>query len=237
MYTRYRLALTQNCGHEANAQLKELQELESESWNDRNVTTFRERLRDLRSVENKDRKPAEQLPDVHVPDFAKVPDHPDQQSAGSRSGPDPKIRSENHRWLRIMDTFATGIYNIKLDGERVFFESLPLELQEDVKVALIDDGVQFGHDSLQDKVKDGWSFDSGYDSVELPGARRPFYESTTGHGTLMANMICRVCPNAKIFACRLNVFSEEGEKSRFSAKSAADVRLQVYSFYSLEVEY
>ena len=130
-----------------------------------------------------------------------------------------------------MDTFATGVYNVKLDGKPDVFESYP-DLKAEVRVALIDDGVQFGHDSLQDKVQDGCSFDDGYDSIELPGARRPYYESTTGHGTLMANMICRVCPNAKIFACRLNVFPGENGKSHFSAKSAADVRLSVYSLYS-----
>ena len=80
-----------------------------------------------------------------------------------------------------MDTFATGIYNMKLDDKSDFFASLHPELQTEVRVALIDDGVQFGHDSLQDKVVLGCSFDDGYDlglddrSMNLPQVTEPLW--------------------------------------------------------------
>ncbi|KIW98644.1 uncharacterized protein Z519_00305 [Cladophialophora bantiana CBS 173.52] len=203
-------------------QLHQTQELESESWTDMNIATFRKRLRDLRNAQNGARKPGDKLPQIRVPDPIKAIDGPAQRPAGSHPKTDFKVQRETHKWLHIMDTFADGIYKIKPDRDVEFFEYLPPELQSDVKVALIDDGVQFTHESLQEKIDDGWSFDDGYDGVDLPGARRPFHESSTGHGTLMANMICRICPNAKIFVCRLNVYPGDGTKSHFSAKSAAD---------------
>ncbi|KIW80117.1 hypothetical protein Z517_06732 [Fonsecaea pedrosoi CBS 271.37] len=203
-------------------QIHQTQELESESWTDTNIATFRKRLRDLRSAQNSSRKASDKLPQIRVPDPIKAIDGPAQRPTGLHPKTDPKVQRETHKWLHIMDTFADGVYRIKPDRDVDFFNSLPPELKADVRVALIDDGVQFGHESLQEKIQDGWSFDDGYDGVDLPGARRPFHESSTGHGTLMANMICRICPNAKIFVCRLNVYPGDGTKSLFSAKSAAD---------------
>ncbi|OAP61844.1 hypothetical protein AYL99_04047 [Fonsecaea erecta] len=203
-------------------QLHQTQELESESWTDMNIATFRKRLRELRDAQNANRLPGDKLPKIRVGEPIKAMDGPAQRPSGLHRKTDPKVQRETHKWLTIMDTFADEIYKIKPDRDVEFFESLPAELRQDVRVALIDDGVQFGHESLQDKIQDGWSFDDGYDGVDLPGARRPFHESSTGHGTLMANMICRICPNAKIFVCRLNVYPGDGTKAQFSAKSAAD---------------
>ncbi|KAI5864682.1 peptidase S8/S53 domain-containing protein [Durotheca rogersii] len=122
-----------------------------------------------------------------------------------------------------MNTFADSIEALNPEDDKEFFASLPDELKKDVSVALIDDGVQFGHEPPQGKIKDSWSFDDGYDGADLPGARKPFHESQTGHGTLMASMICRVCPGAKIFSCRLKVIPGDGLKFYFTPESAAEL--------------
>jgi hypothetical protein len=56
------------------------------------------------------------------------------------------------------------------------------------------------------------------------GASEPFHRSSTGHGTWMAYMMSRICPNVKLFVCKLDVLRHEsGRKANFTARSAADV--------------
>ena len=147
----------------------------------------------------------------------------ERSQASGAGGTDPKVQQRSHKWLRIMDTFAEGINRIVPDEDQEFFNSLPEELRKNVKVALIDDGVNIWQKSITERIKDGWSFDTGYDESDPPEAMRPFHESATGHGTLMANMICRVCPRAEIFVYRMNVYSGDDSRSHFTPQSAADV--------------
>ncbi|KAK4163264.1 hypothetical protein QBC43DRAFT_319804 [Cladorrhinum sp. PSN259] len=132
---------------------------------------------------------------------------------------------DTHRWLSVMDTFAQGIQMLKApsgfpDGY-LTHDSLPPELSKEVRVALIDDGADFMHRAIKNILDNGRSFDSGFEDFDGIGGPGPFHGSTTGHGTLMAYMIGRVCPKVKIFVCKLDVV-RDGPKASFTAKSAAD---------------
>ncbi|EKJ73006.1 hypothetical protein FPSE_06794 [Fusarium pseudograminearum CS3096] len=139
-----------------------------------------------------------------------------------------RARIDPYQWLSVMDRFADGIASLEpLEcfpvDEYLNHPSLPVELRKDVKVALIDDDVNFMHKSLAENMDGGKSFDREYDDGYRPGPREPFHGSATGHGTCMAYMIRRVCPRVKIFGCRLNVLRGNVDgKASFTAKSAAD---------------
>lgn len=129
---------------------------------------------------------------------------------------------KTHLWLDMMDKFATGVQSLKFD-KYLENPTLPPELKKDVKICLIDDGVDSSHKSITEcMAQDGRSF-AHYRQHEFRGMSRPYYESTTNHGTLMANMICRVFPNAKITSYRLNTQVGDEDKVHFTAQSAAEV--------------
>ncbi|PTB65121.1 hypothetical protein BBK36DRAFT_20935 [Trichoderma citrinoviride] len=128
-----------------------------------------------------------------------------------------RYRRRRHDWLDVMDKFAAGIDLI--DMERTHPPDI---FGEDVRVALIDDGVEITNKKLTDRIYNGWTCDTGYEGDGLEGIPRPYTSSETQHGTFMASTICRICPRAKIFVFRLDVVSTPGERAHFTAKSAAD---------------
>lgn len=134
-----------------------------------------------------------------------------------------------------MDSFAQGIRTLppppvssslpplRSLEDCLTLKELPSELKKEVRVALIDDGADLMYKPISNILeKKGRSFDMAYDDPDRSGAPRPFHGSTTGHGTCMAYMIGRVCPNVKIFVIKLDVV-RDGPKAGFTAKSAADV--------------
>jgi hypothetical protein len=93
-------------------------------------------------------------------------------------------------------------------------------LESDVVVALIDDGVDRFNTPLEaNRVLNGKSFDFH------DGMVRPSYSSAKGHGTVMASMILRVCPMAKIYPIRLKTYDDrvEGKNMTIDAGYAARV--------------
>lgn len=149
-------------------------------------------------------------------------------------GPEKAEASEKidpNQWLKIMDAFADGIQSLKAQppGCNGNFEDNNYDkgLKDDVRVALIDDGVDFMDRSLLSSLLDGKCFPDGLNEHEVIGAPDPpFHGSTTGHGTFMASMIRRICPAVKIFVCKIDMI--QGQKANFTAKSAADVSLTCY---------
>ncbi|CAF3645222.1 unnamed protein product [Fusarium graminearum] len=151
------------------------------------------------------------------------------EGQGPTEKPEQRAKIDSYQWLSVMDRFADGIASLEplecFQGEDDYLKhpSLPDEMRKDVKVALIDDGVNFMHKSLAENMYGGKSFDREYDDGYRPGPREPFHGSATGHGTCMAYMIRRVCPRVKMFGCRLNVLRGNVDgKASFTAKSAAD---------------
>ena len=117
----------------------------------------------------------------------------------------PKPPAEEHRWLQCMDRFAEFIGNV----------SRRASVGEAPTIALIDDGVNHLHDpALPQRISGGRSF-SGNDDHNM--LTQSHCVSDTGHGTLMASLICRVCPTAKLFVIKL----EQSEMKHIDAQSAA----------------
>ncbi len=201
--------------------------LDSSQRTARNSAEFKERLQEGRTGDKDIAKVGSIL--VH---HDKPGDQIRSKTKGHLQAKDTEGRAQidTHRWLNIMDRFADGIFALNppagFPPDYLTNPTLPPELRKDVKVALIDDGVNLTHKAIANKIENGRSFDSVYDDPDLRGAPEPFHGSTTGHGTCMAYMIGRVCPNVKIFVCKLNVIRRGGgEKANFTAKSAADASL------------
>ncbi|KAK4220513.1 hypothetical protein QBC38DRAFT_550635 [Podospora fimiseda] len=127
----------------------------------------------------------------------------------------------DHQWLKIMDHFASGIFSIH-PGHTI--KCLPSALERDVRICLIDNGVDAEHKSISERIdaNAGRSLGIYPEEEEYRAMTPPFYDSTTNHGTLMANMIVRVCPFAKIVSYRLDTRPGEDDRLHFTAKSAAD---------------
>ncbi|KAI1359648.1 peptidase S8/S53 domain-containing protein [Xylaria arbuscula] len=70
---------------------------------------------------------------------------------------------------------------------------------EESKVAIIDDGVDAAHGSLSRNIADGKSFSKGHG-----GLYSSYYKSTRGHGTIMATLIRKVCPDARLYVAKLD---------------------------------
>ena len=103
-----------------------------------------------------------------------------------------------------------------------FIKRLPKDIvpERDVKVAVIDDGVDKLLGGFGDSITDGVSFYSPPGRFDT----RPHYFSSNGHGTLMAKLIRRICPRAKLFIARL----DQGTTSRQpTAESAIKVRFRL----------
>jgi len=124
---------------------------------------------------------------------------------------------QRYEWLKVMDNFAAGVRWINLEGDE-----LPGH-QSDVRVALIDDGVEITDEKVANRIYGGWTCESGYKDDGLQGIPRSHTSSETEHGTYMATTIVRVCPKAQIYVFRLDAQQAADGRTHFTAKSAADV--------------
>ncbi len=126
----------------------------------------------------------------------------------------------SHKWLNCMDKFADEFQNVQVpntDQEA---------LRKEITVALIDDGVNIDIPTIAGKVIGGATFDRGYPDENGPS---PYFVSSAGHGTVMADMICRICPMAKLCVFKLethlsgDILAEGQGHNQIVAKSAAQV--------------
>jgi hypothetical protein len=88
-----------------------------------------------------------------------------------------------------------------------------------VKVALIDDGVDANHLHLRENIKGGVTYCTS--SRGKRNVTNSYYASSTGHGTLMAALICFVCPDVQLYVAKLD--DQQASDGSFTARSAADV--------------
>jgi hypothetical protein len=109
-----------------------------------------------------------------------------------------------------MDDFADFIQNVES----------PITAVEPITIALIDDGVDINEQSLHAKIIGGRSF-CQRDSFQ--NLSKPYYVTSGGHGTVMASLICRVCPMAQLYVVKLDEHMSENMKRQITAKSAAKV--------------
>lgn len=87
-------------------------------------------------------------------------------------------------------------------------------VERDVTIALIDDGVDKFDIGRSSQILQGKSFDFHDDRLNPP------YLSAKGHGTVMASIILRVCPMAKIYPIRLKTSSDASGNSTIDRYAA-----------------
>lgn len=92
-------------------------------------------------------------------------------------------------------------------------------IEDDVAVALIDDGVDALDEYLAGRIVDGKTFDYH------DGGIGQSYTSAQGHGTEMAKLILRMCPMAKIYPIRLKTYTTTTGESSIDLESAALVSI------------
>lgn len=120
----------------------------------------------------------------------------------------------SHEWLKCMEKFATninpfwsktrdrfqeqaGVTDPGIGEERIPRSATVTGLENDIVVALIDDGVALVDHYFAGRVLEGKTFDYSESGVGQ------YYNSAHGHGTEMARFILRVCPMAKIYPSKL----------------------------------
>lgn len=129
-----------------------------------------------------------------------------------------------HQWLKSTAKFAGLMNDFWKSTVEEFLESkqnqaTPERVEDDVVVALIDDGVDMFDTALSNQILEGKSFDFHDEKV------RPPFSSAKGHGTVMASMILRVCPMAKVYPIRLKTYDNANGKNNIDANYAAQVRI------------
>ncbi|KAH7120547.1 hypothetical protein EDB81DRAFT_952433 [Dactylonectria macrodidyma] len=148
----------------------------------------------------------------------------DQRKATSRDAPlttsAPVKGVNSHRWLDSTSRFASEMMPFWESTLKDFKESrkgqgTPERVEDDVVIALIDDGIDTFDSSLSNHVLEGKSFDYH------DGKVRPPFSSARGHGTVMASMILRICPMAKVYPIRLRTYDGPDGKNQIDRKYAA----------------
>lgn len=90
-----------------------------------------------------------------------------------------------------------------------------------VKIAIIDDGINTALDIFNNRIHGGESF---HKLSELSGRRGSYYVPSGMHGSLMAQLICEVCPNVRLYIGQLEALPGQDGRRTFTAESAAEVR-------------
>ncbi|KAI1318151.1 hypothetical protein F5Y16DRAFT_135965 [Xylariaceae sp. FL0255] len=206
--------------------LHQTKNLESREWTNARLDNFEKRLNRNRNALSSQQEgiPVGEQSSIRV-HRPKGP--PTVRSYQTAERPNQERNKEevpvrDHQWLGCMDQFATEIFAIKPEECMESVENLPAVLKQNVRICLIDDGVDIEHLSIAHIIQsDGKAFGS-YNNDEYRGMMQPFYRSDTNHGTLMASMIARVSPFASITSYRLDTRPGEDQKVHFTVKSAAD---------------
>jgi hypothetical protein len=112
-----------------------------------------------------------------------------------------------------MKDFAQFLQNAKPQAKPIY-------------IAVIDDGINTKLDTFEGKIHYGDSF---YDPTpdSLHSRRGVYYVPSGRHGTLMAQLICNVCPVVKLFVAQLQVAPRRGKERSFTTRSAIKVSLAI----------
>ncbi|KFY88353.1 hypothetical protein V498_06812 [Pseudogymnoascus sp. VKM F-4517 (FW-2822)] len=113
-------------------------------------------------------------------------------------------------WISEVQKFATFLTSDK---------SIRAEVAP-IKIAIIDDGVDAQLDIFTGKIAAGRSFCPFGGSADLMNA---YYVPSGYHGTMMADLICRICPSCQLYVARLDESTNRNDMSRqITVKSAAE---------------
>ncbi|KAK4209225.1 intracellular serine protease [Rhypophila decipiens] len=138
-------------------------------------------------------------------------------SAGERGGVGTRAakdeQTSKHMWIDCMKRFRGVLLNAEASDA---FKRRAQEIEEDITVALIDDGVD-GMD-WDYPLLGGRTFHPRNEDEHL---NHPYYASAAGHGTAMAKLINFMCPRAKLYVLRLEDRPSEDGVRQITARSAA----------------
>lgn len=181
------------------------------------IKEFRQRMERVRRVNKLE--PIEVIPPK---DKSKNKGPIVEASTSSTAAPsdEKEQRGNTNKWLDCVDDFAVMLQNIKVEKLIADYSQMHpslKELQKDVVVAVIDDGVDINQQCLRGRIlrPGGETFDTS--------DRSHYRFSAQNHGTLMASQVVRVCPNAKIYVIKVNTFSNGDNNLAIDAESAVSV--------------
>ncbi|KAL2842897.1 hypothetical protein BJY01DRAFT_235833 [Aspergillus pseudoustus] len=134
-------------------------------------------------------------------------DNGKQESSQPANG---TTQPKTHKWVECMKSFGRVLQTALANS------SLVEEIEkkgEPIVVALIDDGVDVDRllATRNPAPIGGRSFCS---QAHNPDQSHPYYDSSRGHGTLMAQQIYRVCPRARLLAVKLKDHDDQETKKR-----------------------
>ncbi|KAI2631548.1 putative subtilisin [Hypomontagnella submonticulosa] len=112
-------------------------------------------------------------------------------------------------WIKSIQDFSTFLMNAARDKGNV----------SPVKIAIIDDGIDATMHDLQPKIAGGATFCPYPHSPVLVNS---YYVPRGNHGTLMAQLICSICPSPQLYIARLEELPAlTGSGRSVTARSAA----------------
>ncbi|EWC43894.1 hypothetical protein DRE_01246 [Drechslerella stenobrocha 248] len=123
------------------------------------------------------------------------------------------IREErSHAWVETLEYFAEN-FILRLP------DPIPLDLYgPPVKIAVLDNGIDAALSIFNGKIAAGTSFAPYLHSRDLINA---YFAPSDDHGTIMASLICQVCPRVQLYVARLEEGSSVDGRRQITAKSAA----------------
>lgn len=92
-----------------------------------------------------------------------------------------------------------------------------------VKVAIIDDGINLDFPEFTAMAKSDIQGQSFYKVNEHQNLQPAWYSSSKNHGTLMARLICCICPKVQLYIARLHEGPTAGGARQITAESAEKV--------------
>ncbi|KAK7409057.1 hypothetical protein QQX98_008761 [Neonectria punicea] len=183
------------------AHLHVQQGLESRTRTQQNVNEFYNRMKKV-------------YPDVTI--FKDGPElqHEVADINALRIDGDQGEHSTKHEWIQCMKEFRKLLF----DAERSCDQKIEDMIEEPIKVAVIDDGVDVK--DLEYTFIGGRTFCTRDEEHNL---NDPYYVSSAGHGTVMAKQIHLLCPRAQFYVLRLEDHPCEGGR-QITARSAAQLQ-------------
>ncbi|KAJ4385943.1 hypothetical protein N0V85_007957 [Neurospora sp. IMI 360204] len=115
--------------------------------------------------------------------------------------------SREPKWMKTMKQFATFLRSVK-----------PKTSIAPIKIAIIDDGIDSTLDVFSHRIQTGESFYKA-GSGRWQGA---YYVPTGYHGTLMAQLICDICPVARLYIAQLEPVPRNDGRRGFTQQSAIE---------------
>lgn len=116
-----------------------------------------------------------------------------------------------------------------MEAVRNFNTAVSKHITEDVRakmapvtVGLIDDGVDLRDLRSSNFLRPGWYADT---TSPEHGKMNTWYVSDKGHGTQMAKLICRVCPNVIIYVGKLDTKTQVYSSVAQSAVKVSTISL------------